>query len=52
MQPGFQAEVESRRRAEQELSSTADEREELARRLQQAQLELQHSTAPSGVESA
>jgi len=52
MQPGFQAEVESRRRAEQELSSTAAERDELARRLQQAQVELQHSTAPSGVESA
>lgn len=51
MQPGFQAEVESRRRVEQELSSTAAERDELARRLQQAQLELQQSTASSGVDS-
>ncbi|HET8525908.1 MAG TPA: hypothetical protein VFM81_04660 [Actinomycetota bacterium] len=52
MQPGFRAEVESRERVEQELSSTAAERDELARRLQQAQVELQRSTASSGVESA
>lgn len=52
MQPGFRAEVESRERVEQELSSTAAQRDELARKLQQAQLELQKSTASSGVESA
>jgi len=38
MQPGFQQEVESRRRAEAEAASARAERDELARRLQEAQL--------------
>ena len=52
MQPGFQAEVETRRRVEQELSSTAAERDELAGRLHEAERELQQSTASSGIDSA
>lgn len=47
VQPGFQEEVESRRRAEEELTSAKAERDELARRLEQVQLELQHSQAPA-----
>lgn len=38
MQPGFQQEVEARRQAEAEAASARAERDELARRLQQAQV--------------
>jgi hypothetical protein len=45
MQPGFREEVESRRRAEEELTSAKAERDELARRLQQVQLEQSQASA-------
>jgi hypothetical protein len=50
MRPGFREEVESRRRVEQELTSAKAERDELARRLEQA--ELQQAKAGSITESA
>src|SRR5262245_24349384 len=48
MQPGFQQEVEARRKAEAEAASARAERDELARRLQEAQ----PAAAPSGAESS
>jgi hypothetical protein len=48
MQPGFQQEVENRRRAELEASSARAERDELARRLQQAQMASAKASAPTG----
>jgi hypothetical protein len=50
MQPGFREEVESRRRVEQELTSAKAERDELASRLEQA--ELEQAKAASVTESA
>jgi hypothetical protein len=50
MQPGFREEVESRRRMEEELTSAKAERDELARRLEQD--ELQQAKAASVTESA
>lgn len=49
MRPGFREEVETMRRVERELSSSQAERDELARRLQQAELELEKSKATSSV---
>jgi hypothetical protein len=49
MLPGFRDEVETRRRVEQELSSSQAERDELARRLQQAELQVEQSKASSSV---
>ena len=45
MRPGFREEMETRQRVEQELSSAQAERDELARKLQQAELELDGSRA-------
>jgi len=50
MQPGFQAEVEARRRAESEAAAARAERDELARRLQQAQV-ASGSATPAGAGS-
>ena len=53
MRPGYRDEVEIRRRVDQELSSAQAEREELARRLQRAELELERSkSTPSVTEPA
>lgn len=46
MQPGFQQEIEARRKAEAEAASARAERDELARRLQEAQF------APAGAASS
>lgn len=51
MRPGYREEVETRQQIERELVAAHAEREELARRLQHAELELERSTAaPSAVE--
>jgi hypothetical protein len=51
MKPGFQQEVEARRKAEAEAASARAERDELARRLQQAQLEAASPEPASVTES-
>lgn len=43
MRPGFRNEVETRQRVERELSSAQEERDELARRLHRAEIELEGS---------
>lgn len=52
MQPGFQSEVEARRQAEAEAASARAERDELARRLRQAQLDAAAPEPASVTDSA
>jgi hypothetical protein len=49
MRPGFRDEVETRQRVEQELTAAQAERDELARKLQRAEVELERSTATPSV---
>ena len=49
MRPGFREEFEAKQRVERELTAAAAERDELARRLQQAQHELERSKATPSV---
>jgi hypothetical protein len=49
VRPGFREELETRQRVERELTSAQAERDELARRLQQAELELERLKATASV---
>jgi hypothetical protein len=49
MRPGFREEFEAKQRVERELTTAAAERDELARRLRQAQHELERSKATPSV---
>jgi two-component system, NarL family, sensor kinase len=49
VRPGFREELETRQRVERELTSAQAERDELARRLQRAELELERLKATASV---